>query len=119
MSETSKNTNALQVIHPYREHGTWMFDDEKTGLVREPFVAGIDTLMDEHAAALGGTDQLTLIFSQQPFPGASVHLQWLREEAGGNWYRDLESGREGWLCPALLRYFPKAPADLHVQVKRR
>jgi hypothetical protein len=26
---------------------------------------------------------------------------------------------EGWLCPALLRYFAEAPKELYVQVKDR
>jgi hypothetical protein len=26
---------------------------------------------------------------------------------------------EGWLCPALLKYFDDAPTQLYVQVKRR
>ena len=25
--------------------------------------------------------------------------------------------REGWLCPALLRYFSEPPAKLYIQVK--
>jgi hypothetical protein len=26
---------------------------------------------------------------------------------------------EGWLCPALLRYFDQAPKQIYVQVKAR
>ena len=26
-------------------------------------------------------------------------------------------GLEGWLCPALLKYFPTAPTVIHFQVK--
>ena len=44
-----------------------------------------------------------------------MELSWLREEMGGNVYR--WKGMEGWLCPALLRYFPQAPEKLYVQVK--
>jgi hypothetical protein len=32
-------------------------------------------------------------------------------------YRWPDKGMEGWLCPALLRYFSEAPAKLYVQVK--
>ena len=32
--------NAIMVIAPYRYEGTWVFDDNRFGLVREPFVAG-------------------------------------------------------------------------------
>jgi hypothetical protein len=38
--------NSIMVIFPYKHQGTWVFDDEATGLVREPFVAGIDTMID-------------------------------------------------------------------------
>lgn len=32
-------------------------------------------------------------------------------------FRWPEKGMDGWLCPALLRYFPEAPRTLYVQVK--
>ena len=38
--------NALIVIAPYRHAGTWVFDDPKAGLVREPFVAGVPEMID-------------------------------------------------------------------------
>jgi hypothetical protein len=31
-------SNAMMVIYPDREQYTWVFDDERVGLVREPFV---------------------------------------------------------------------------------
>lgn len=62
-----------------------------------------------------------LTFSDQPFEGADVELQWLRAdkpEAGlpGNWYQGAVAGQkmECWLCPALLLYFENAPANLFV-----
>lgn len=45
--------NTIAVIFPYRYEGLWVFDDEKAGLVQEPFVAGADTLIDSALAALG------------------------------------------------------------------
>ena len=38
--------NQISVLHPYKYHGQWVFDDETTGLVREAFVAGADTMID-------------------------------------------------------------------------
>lgn len=32
--------NAIKVISPYKYNEMWVFDDETTGLVREPFVSG-------------------------------------------------------------------------------
>jgi hypothetical protein len=60
-----------------------------------------------------------LVFSPTPFPGATVELEWVREEMEGNWYRWAATGMEGWLCPALFLYFPTAPGKLYVQVKPR
>jgi hypothetical protein len=36
---------------------------------------------------------------------------------GGNWYRSEEMQMEGWLGPALLRYFDDAPAELYVRAE--
>ena len=41
----------------------------------------------------------------------------MREEGGGNVYRWTETGQEGWLCPALFKYFDQAPAKLYIQVR--
>ena len=56
------------------------------------------------------------VFSAGYFPDAQIVLEWVREE-GGNVYRWPEKGMEGWLCPALLRYFTEPSAKLHIQVK--
>jgi hypothetical protein len=41
------------------------------------------------------------------------------EDGGGNWYYSAQLDLEGWLCPALLRYFAEAPKQLYVQAKGR
>jgi hypothetical protein len=45
------------------------------------------------------------VFSAGYFPDAQIVLESVREEGAGNVYRWAEKGMEGWLCPALLRYF--------------
>jgi len=35
----------------------------------------------------------------------------------GNWYRADEPPMEGWLCPALFRYFDEAPPELYVKAE--
>ena len=52
------------------------------------------------------------IFSAQQFPGSDFKLEWRREESGGNWYYSDQFKMEGWLCPALLKYFPSAPREI-------
>ncbi|HEX7862467.1 MAG TPA: DUF6717 family protein [Verrucomicrobiae bacterium] len=106
--------NSLFVIAPYRYNGMWVFDDEDVGLVREPFVSGIDVMIDRLVANIPNAEKgFRLIFSPEPFPGYSVKLEWRRTEYGGNWYFSPEYKMEGWLCPALFKYFKEAPRELY------
>lgn len=112
--------NALQVIHPYKYEGIWVFDDPRTGLTQEPFVAGADLLLDHMVEGIPGAEQgVTMLFSPQPFPGSQFEFVWQREEFGGNWYYNRRFDMEGWLCPALFKYFEAAPERLFVQVKAK
>jgi hypothetical protein len=58
-----------------------------------------------------------LLFSATPFPGYSLKLEWAREEYGGNWYLSPDLKMEGWLCPALFKYFQKAPNEIYVKAE--
>lgn len=110
--------NQLFVIKPYRWNGMWVFDDPDVGLVREPFVSGIPEMIDQAVAHLPNPQAGFLaVFSANPFPGADVVLERTRADLGGTWYRWTQTSREGWLCPALFRYFEQAPERLYVQVK--
>ena len=92
----------------------WVFDDPAVGLIREPFVSGIDLMIDRLVADLpNAADGFTLIFSPAPFPGYTVKLEWRRSEYGGNWYYSPQFQMEGWLCPALFKYFKAAPLELY------
>jgi hypothetical protein len=85
--------NPINVIPPYRHHGMWVFDDSRVRLLQEPFVAGADNTIDRVVA---------------DFP-----------DTGGNWYFSEELRMEGWLGPALLRYFSGAPQQLCIQNRSR
>jgi uncharacterized protein DUF6717 len=112
--------NEIHVISPYKYHGTWVFDDARVGLLQEPFVAGADIWIDRVVADIPKAEQgFTLIFSGAPFPGYQYRLDWRRAESGGNWYYSADLDMEGWLCPALFRYFSDAPMSLYAQVKAR
>jgi hypothetical protein len=113
-------TNAINIIAPYKHHGMWVFDDPLVGLVQEPFVAGADRMIDRVVADIpDAAAGFSLIFSASPFPSHQYRLEWQRSESGGNWYHSAQLGLEGWLCPALFRYFTEAPNQLYVQVKPR
>jgi hypothetical protein len=109
--------NAINIIAPYKHHGTWVFDDPRVGLVQEPFVAGADTMIDRVVAEIPNAARgFRLTFSGLPFPGHQYRLDWRRSEGGGDWYYSEQLEMEGWLCPALLRYFSEAPKQLYIQV---
>ena len=98
----------------------WVFDDPAVGLVREPFVAGIDEMINRFTADISDADKgFRLIFSPTPFPGHTIKLQWRRPESGGNWYFCEQLGIEGWLCPALFKYFDKAPVELFAKAESK
>jgi len=114
-----KMGNILVVITPYWHQGTWVFDDESVGLNREPFVAGvpemIDVLVKDIPNARSG---FRLLFSSAPFPGYQIELTRAKEEYGGYWYRVKDQSAEGWLCPALFKYFETAPETIYVKAEQ-
>ena len=114
----ASTANSIAVIVPYRYEGTWVFDDPAVGLIREPFVAGIDLMIDRLTASIPRPDKgFRLLFSGTPFPGYSIKLEWRREEYAGNWYFCPQLGSEGWLCPALFKYFETAPPEIYIRVE--
>ena len=112
--------NSIIAIHPYKYEGLWVFDDEKVGLVQEPFVSGADTIIETMVQTIpSAEDGFTLIFSAIPFPGHQAKFDWVREDSGGNWYYIEELDSEGWLCPALFKYFETAPKNIYAQFKEK
>src|SRR5690348_5655199 len=108
--------NSIMVIAPYRHLGMWVFDDEKVGLVQEPFVGGADSIIDLAVMNIPDAEKgFRLVFSAQPFPGYTLKLVWRRPEMSGNVYFSEEHQMEGWLCPALLKYFESPPAELYAK----
>jgi hypothetical protein len=112
--------NTLFVINPYRYQGTWVFDDRRVGLVREPFVAGVPEMIDKLVKDIPDAEKgFRLPFSATPFPGYTAKFVLRRKETGGNWYYSEEFQTEGWLCPALFKYFKEAPPELYVKAEKK
>jgi len=112
--------NAINVIAPYRYLGMWVFDDPRVGLVQEPFVSGADTMIDRVVRDIPDAEHgFVMVFSGNPFPGHQRKLEWRRADGSGNWYYSPDLDMEGWLCPALLRYFGEPPPEIYVQIKPR
>jgi hypothetical protein len=100
--------NAINIISPYRHNGTWVFDDARHGLVREPFVAGVDTLIDRAVADIpNAAEGFNLIFSSRAFPG---HRRETHEP------RPVETAAKDDQTPA---HGESAAADPHAGTKRR
>jgi hypothetical protein len=110
--------NSIFVIKPYRWNGMWVFDDPAVGLLREPFVAGVPAMIERAVADIPDAERGFLaVFSAGYFPDAHIVLEHVRGEGGGDVYRWAETGQEGWLCPALLKYFDRPPERLYIQVR--
>lgn len=107
-------------IEPYCLDGTWHFDDERVGLVREPFVGDINTMINLLVEDIpDARDGFRFVFADEWFPLADTELQWTGEEWGGNRYEWREKGLAGWLCPALYKYFDSAPRSIFLKVEAR
>lgn len=114
--------NAIVAIYPYKDSGLWVFDDERVGLDKEPFITGADTLIDRALEANGipdGENGFRLLFSAGQFPGYDFKFAWVREGDGGNWYHSEDFQLEGWLCPALFKYFESAPKEIFAKFEPR
>ena len=107
-------------IYPYKFKGSWVFDCVERSLDKEAFVQGADKIVDAITKDIkGAEDGFVLEFSNEPMLGTTHSLTFLRSEFGGSWYRleiDDAHGEyiDGWLCPALFKFFPQAPKYIFV-----
>lgn len=123
--------NQITVIYPYPTEFSlltgvagWAFDDERTGLVAEPFVAGMPQIID---AALQNQkmerQKFRLIFSIDFLPEYHLKLQLMKTDVlAGQYYKVIEGpdhmlGMQGWLCPATLKYFPTYPKTIYLKAE--
>jgi hypothetical protein len=107
------------VIAPYWYAGTWVFDDKSVGLKMEPFVMNMPEMINDLVKEIPDARRgFRLLFSGSPFPGYQVELEWVRLQDEGNWYRIKGQTLEGWLCPALFKYFETAPKAIFVKAEK-
>ena len=124
-------------LYPYLivrgDDATWVFDDPTKQLKAEAFVLGMSEMISRIVATNRipeAADGFALTFGDEPMADADVELHWERkgriefEHQGkkhqilvGNWYSGMVAGQpmEGWLCPALLKYFPEAPVNIYAK----
>ena len=110
--------NSILTLQPYFYAGTWVFDDERFGLVKEAFVAGAENIITRMVKGIPNAHTgFRLTFSANPFPGYDIVLDRMDTEHGGNWYRCEEYDMVGWLCPALYHYFESAPDHIYAKAE--
>ena len=113
-------------INPYKTRaGHWTFIDPNTNRTEDEneLVAGIDTMLDILKRSLG---KFSVTFSNEDLSMDSdfaMKLKWLHgdkknEARTGNYYVDMATGDEGWLCSVLFDYFKEAPDVLYLYVNR-
>ena len=111
--------NQVLEIYPYSYgDGIWLFDDQDKQLIAEPFVNGSSEIISRLVKDIPNAEKgFKLSFSLTPFSGFQAILIWMRAENDGNWYWWATQNMDGWLCPALYKYFDKAPLYLYVKAE--
>lgn len=123
-------SNSLFTIFPYKNHGIWMFDEPQLGLFQEAFVAGMPEIIEDMTHGFEKPESgFIAIFSAHPFPTSNHMLHKTKDpfehdggtsgapsQSFGTWYKHQQSGKVGWLCPALFKFFPAAPDTIWVAV---
>jgi len=113
--------NSIFVIKPYKWNGMWVFDDERVGLDKEPFVAGADTMIDTAVQLKGlqdAEDGFLTVLSAGPFPHADFDLEWVREDSGGSvgWWA---GARRSYKDSGIGRLFGRSSALGQVDQRSR
>jgi len=109
--------NSIFRILVQRKNGLWVFDDERFGIVEQPFVFGADLILEKMAAQSGvNGERLNAVFAGIPFPGSEYTLRFVREETEGFMYRWEEENLQSWLSPSLKNYFPEPPPEIYLQL---
>lgn len=115
-AEKKAPANSVHVIWPYNIDGIWAFDDKDKRIEREPFVGAINPMIEELVKDIPDAKiGFRLLFSADFIPEHSAKLVWRRKEGKGNWYYCEKFKTEGWLCPALLKYFVRPPKEIYVR----
>ena len=109
--------NTILEIRPYWNGYTWVFNDDRVNLVEEPFVAGVPEMINEMVREIPNAYKgFRLTMSEYPFPTHTHEIKKTKAEGGGNWYKMEQAPYlEGWLCPALFKYFPYAPESIYLK----
>ena len=109
--------NSVFVIYPVRSSmGVWSFTDDDVGLKNEPFVGMINVYMDYMTKDIVNAEKgFPLYFSKIKLPNTKMTLHKVSGDEFGTYYKFEELDMaEGWLCPALFKYFDVAPDTFYI-----
>jgi len=103
----------------------WVFDDDRVGLTKEPFVAGADKFIDYHLNKIEkleeGKKGFNMVFSVIPFKDFDYELKFIKHDGMGSVYeipsatdfKNKQGVNQIWLCPALNLYFKNSPDKIY------
>ena len=99
--------NAEYRVFVHHSHGMWVFSDGHREINSEPFVDGMDVILDHVSGRIPRTvDSVASIW----FNFSDLALQ------GGYYYRLEGTDLRGWICPVALKYFPTHPERIYFMV---
>ena len=115
----SADMNGIKVIFPSWHDGTWVFSDLEKGLDNERFIAGAETIITDMVIDIPDARKgFRLSFADSEFPDWQKKLVWLGKEYKGNKYADSATANEGYLSPALLKYFETMPKIIYAKADK-
>jgi len=114
MSVKTKSNNQVNVIYPKRnKYGVWSFDDDDLGIVAEPFVGDVNTVIDMFS---NGKKSLEIYISKDIIPNFTLSLSRIKDSDVEGMYLLDGTDIEGWLCPCLLNYFPDYVDKIYAKI---
>ena len=114
--------NAEYRVFVHHSHGMWVFSDGHREINSEPFVDGMDVILDHVSGRIPRTvDSVASVwfsFSDLALFDADVSYVLVREEPmqGGYYYRLEGTDLRGWICPVALKYFPTHPERIYFMI---
>lgn len=112
------STDSMYELTVFKDLETdlWVFNDPERNLYLEPFVRGMDLILDRLSILVPNAKAGFIFrFSDRPFLSGRAALMWEKEEDWGNWYYCPQFGMKGWLCPALFEYYKPAPKAIYIE----
>ena len=119
MTHATCSSPVHEIILRHHE-GRWLFDDLDRDIFGEPFVDGMDEILDKLSGIPRSFDsqgRAKMTFSDRTAPQLTHELQRQEFMHGGYYYRLAGTDDRGWLCPVTMQYFASFPVSLFLRVE--